>query len=599
MALEPVWGFGDVIRAGGSGGHALVRTRTRLAAFVIVGMISATVTGIVSRASTPPAGASDPGYWLVSRAGEVSAFGDAAVAGSLGGHPPALPVVGMGPTPTGRGYRLVASDGGVFAFGDASFLGSTGAVRLSRPVVGMATRPAGDGYWLVASDGGIFAFGDAAFAGSTGGMHLNTPVVGMAATPTGRGYWLVASDGGIFAFGDAGFLGSMGGRPLTRPIVGMAATRTGRGYWLVASDGGIFAFGDAGFAGSMGGHPLALPVVGMAATRGGHGYWLVASDGGLFAFGDAPFLGSGGLTAAAVAVGGGLPTQSAANSAPPAGGPTGSGGSSTSDPSVSTTTVPLPAAAPSAPFQIGAIGDTGYSSSQDAALLKVRKSMAGRSLAFTVHDGDIQLEGSPCTDQRLNYVKGVFDGFAAPFIFTPGDNEWNNCSDSKGRLAAVRRIFFPTNETLGQRRFTVERLSPAVENARWQVGGVYFATLNVPGPSGGGNTAVNNAWLNATFDAAEAAGAPGVMIVWQDNPFADGTSGTLIATLKRRATAFGRPVVLVHGDTHSHTLDHPWKDVPNFTRLETYSGADGGRWVLVTVDPASPQVFSFSTVTAR
>jgi hypothetical protein len=337
----------------------------------------------------------------------------------------------------------------------------------------------------------------------------------------------------------------------------------------------------------MGGRPLTRPVVGMADTATGHGYWLVASDGGLFAFGDAPFLGSGGVTAPAVAVGGGVgPAQARATAAPPSDHP----------PASTTTTY---ASAPPVPFQIGAIGDTGYSSSQDATLLKVRRSMAARSLAFTVHDGDIQVEGSPCTDQRLEYVRDVFDGFAAPFLYTPGDNEWHGCSDPKGRLAAIRRIFFATGETLGQRRFTVERQASTPENARWEMSGVEFATLNVPGPSGGGNTAANIAWLNATFDAAEAAGVPGVMIIWQDNPFADGTSQSLVDALRRRAMAFGKPVVLVHGDTHTHTLDRPWKDVPNFTRLETYAEGDADRWVLITVDPGSAEVFSFSTVTAR
>ena len=110
--------------------------------------------------------------------------------------------------------------------------------------------------------------------------------------------------------------------------------------------------------------------------------------------------------------------------------------------------------------------------------------------------------------------------------------------------------------------------------------------------------AANVAWLNATFDAAQGAGAAGVMIIWQDDPY-DGTSQGLFSALKRRTIAFGKPVVLVHGDTHIHRLDHPWPDVPNFTELETYAMGDADRWVLGTVDPADPAVFSFSTVRAK
>jgi hypothetical protein len=217
-------------------------------------------------------------------------------------------------------------------------------------------------------------------------------------------------------------------------------------------------------------------------------------------------------------------------------------------------------------------------------------------LAFVVHDGDIQMGGTPCTDERLKEVRDVFDGFAVPFVFTPGDNEYKNCSDPKARLQAIRRIFFPDNQTLGQTRMTVDRQATYVENARWSRGGVTFATMNVPGGGGGIPASANIAWLNQTFDAAEAAQAAGVMIVWQaDDAFTGSDLGGITNALEQRAKAFGRPVVLVHGDGHTYTLDHPWSNVPNLTRLETWYGASG-KWVQVTVDAATAQVFTFATM---
>jgi hypothetical protein len=205
------------------------------------------------------------GYWMAGADGSVYGFGNAAVLGSMAGHPLARPVVGMAPTPDHKGYWLVASDGGIFSFGDAAFYGSTGGMALDAPIVGMAPTPDGAGYWLVASDGGVFSFGDAAFYGSMGGHRLNAPIVGMAPNPSGPGYWLVASDGGIFSFGPP-FFGSTGSIRLNAPIVGMSPTPNGAGYWLVASDGGIFSFGDAGFWGSAGGAALPAPMVALAAT---------------------------------------------------------------------------------------------------------------------------------------------------------------------------------------------------------------------------------------------------------------------------------------------------------------------------------------------
>ena len=89
----------------------------------------------------------------------------------------------------------------------------------------------------------------------------------------------------------------------------------------------------------------------------------------------------------------------------------------------------------------------------------------------------------------------MFDGFTAPFIFTPGDNEWADCSGPEERLA-IRRTFFATGQSLGQRRINLARqAAPYVENARWTMGNVVFATVNVPGPSGDGGL---RAWRRPT-----------------------------------------------------------------------------------------------------
>ena len=92
--------------------------------------------------------------------------------------------------------------------------------------------------------------------------------------------------------------------------------------------------------------------------------------------------------------------------------------------------------------------------------------------------------------------------------------------------------------------------------------------------------------------------AAAVMIVWQDDPFNGSSDTSLVATLKSRTIKFGKPVVLVHGDSHSFTLDHPWPTVANFTRVETYGDAGTNKWVKATVDPNKASVFSFTTITS-
>ncbi len=246
-------------------------------------MVSAPVpTGGVVAATTGGAG-----YWSLSPAGSLSAFGNAANLGSENGKAINAPIVGIASTADGNGYWEVGSDGGVYAFGDAQFYGSTGGKRLNAPIVGIARTPDSGGYWLAAADGGVFAFGDAAFYGSMGGHPLNQSITGIAATPSGAGYWLAAADGGVFTFGNATFYGSMGGVDLNKHVNGIAATPDGRGYWLIALDGGVFTFGDAPFFGSLG-VKGAIPITGFVAGASTAGYRLIGTAGVATPFGTTP-----------------------------------------------------------------------------------------------------------------------------------------------------------------------------------------------------------------------------------------------------------------------------------------------------------------------
>jgi len=240
---------------------------------------SADGQAVAGMARTP----SGRGYWLVTSAGRVFPFGDAAPLGEPPARRASGAIVDIASTPDGQGYWLVATDGTIFAFGTAAHHGSVRDGAINAPVVGITSSPGGNGYWLVARDGGVFAFGDATFLGSAGSLHLNQPITGIASTPSGNGYRLVGGDGGVFTFGDATFAGSVGDRRLNEPIVGIAGTPTGTGYWLVARDGGVFTFGDAQFHGSLAagrGTTAGAPIVDIAGTPGGKGQWL--ANGGRY-----------------------------------------------------------------------------------------------------------------------------------------------------------------------------------------------------------------------------------------------------------------------------------------------------------------------------
>jgi hypothetical protein len=302
-------------------------------------------------------------------------------------------------------------------------------------------------------------------------------------------------------------------------------------------------------------------------------------------------------------------------------------------------------------FDFGVIGDVPYTAAEEAQVGPMLADMDRHDLAFVVHVGDLQAgprswrDGArPCSDETLQARRALFDTSQHPLVVTPGDNDWADCYPAKGaqadpleRLARMREVFFATRDSLGQRRIHLERQSdPAYpENARWVHEGVMFATLHMVGHNDNlGRTprmdaehvarqAADLAWMTETFSTARAANAAAIVLVTQANPGFEvtwaanrraaylssagapapqGTPGptgfdTFLAALEREVTAFGRPVLLIHGDTHHFHTDKPLVDgrqrhiITNFTRLESFGSPDV-HWVQVTVDASDPAVFT-------
>ena len=290
---------------------------------------------------------------------------------------------------------------------------------------------------------------------------------------------------------------------------------------------------------------------------------------------------------------------------------------------------------------------------------RVVQHMNSFPLSFVVHDGDFKDPAPQCTDERFTKAKDAFNKSKAPFVYTPGDNEWMDCDkmpsvgnrmDPVERLGTLREMFFAQDQSLGQNPMplTTQRQQGYPENARWTKEGVVFATLNAPGPSdnlpydvdhpdtpeAGPRRRANIDWLRQTFQYAKAINAPAVMITWQVDPWQPkfrrtwdylmdwqddpAVPDSVGPELKQLTLEFAKPVVLVHGDSHIFRIDKggyappgstdmtsgPWTDVPNFTRVMTYAGGSFSSqlpethpdmWVRVTVDPKSPQVFTFTS----
>jgi hypothetical protein len=315
-------------------------------------------------------------------------------------------------------------------------------------------------------------------------------------------------------------------------------------------------------------------------------------------------------------------------------------------------------------YAIGLWGDLPYSDLQaTVGVPNLIADMNAQDLEFTVHDGDLKAgNGTPgsatpttCSDALYQQALGYFDALAAPAMLTPGDNDWTDCDrpsnggfSSLERLDHERSVFFGTPFSLGQRRMRqevqtaplclgVNGLVPCVENRRWTVRGVTYATLDVQGSCNNlcdvapdpaewaARNHANIAWLRETFDEASARRSVAVMLVSQADPGWDGSDGTraplrdprtlaetdgqpdgfqeFLLALRDEVIAFARPVAYVHGDSHYFRVDKPFLDskgrrLENFTRVETFgdnqaNGDNDVHWLKVLVDPRSREVFAY------
>lgn len=230
---------------------------------------------LVTGAAGSPTGS---GYWSTTGNGSVLADGP----GHYGSKDQGWlekPVVAIDPSATGAGYYLLSRAGRVWAFGDAR---GRGSVDSNAKTTGIAASPTGAGYWVTSKKGRVWAFGSVPSLG--GATDSGKKIVGISPTPTGLGYRLWSESGEVFAFGDALELGDASRSK--RPIVAGEAHGSG-GYWLVTDRGRVYAFGDAPKLGGATDEKRGSPIAGMAATATGAGYRLVTEKGKVFAFGDA------------------------------------------------------------------------------------------------------------------------------------------------------------------------------------------------------------------------------------------------------------------------------------------------------------------------
>lgn len=312
--------------------------------------------------------------------------------------------------------------------------------------------------------------------------------------------------------------------------------------------------------------------------------------------------------------------------------------------------------ASSGKFAFGLWGDMPYKKAgDDPKLPAVLRSINASDIAFSMYDGDIKDGSSQCTDDVYTDALKMFNTLKTPVVYVPGDNEWTDCHrlnnggmDALERLSHIRKVMFPTLNSLGQSTLALEHQGKLgekyVENTRFSFGDVVFVGINMPGSNN--NLVINEnvctkksarkaaqcdadnaeylarddanvTWLTEAFAQAKSKNARGLVVVVQADPGFDWPEteefdeSTLpeftgyrhfMSKLAEQTRAFAGEVLFVHGDTHFFKLDKPLFNpthlLTNFTRLQTF-GSPSLHWVKVTVDPASASVFLIESIIVK
>ena len=295
-------------------------------------------------------------------------------------------------------------------------------------------------------------------------------------------------------------------------------------------------------------------------------------------------------------------------------------------------------AATAEPFTFVALGDMPYGQPEEVfpPFETLIDTINQRAPAFTIHIGDTKSGGTPCSDQMLKAQLDYLNSFESAVVYTPGDNEWTDCHreaagafDPLERLAHIRATYFDQpSASFGQKPIDVESQAVVMadayagfpENVRFARDGVHFVTAHVVGSNNNfevrdadaaleffARDAANVAWLADSFDQAAASDARALVLAIHADMFEFdfdefGEEGFLRhsgfknfgETLVAKAPAFGRPVLLIFGDSHVFRVFRPFPvTAGNVVALEVF-GADDMHAVEVSVDPDDPAVFGFT-----
>lgn len=273
--------------------------------------------------------------------------------------------------------------------------------------------------------------------------------------------------------------------------------------------------------------------------------------------------------------------------------------------------IALPTQAASLSFAL--FGDVYMTPEHQGYLKGMLDDMAKKNEALAIFTGGIKPAEQGCQDNNLLAAYPIFAKAPLPTIYVPGDADWVLCAkfSPEERLNLLRKTFYQSDRSLGEPSLPLIRQAQYPELMRWRIGPTLFVSLNVTGDNNrwGQKTDAsaeyqnrNSAsldWLKEAFQTARADYISMIVIVMHGDPGFDnpGTSEApkgyrpLLDLLKTETETFPGQILLVHGGSGVHRIDHPLLNASNlpyqnFTRVGTYGALQQG-WVQVRAEKNS------------
>ncbi|MBC7499612.1 MAG: hypothetical protein H7315_03820 [Herminiimonas sp.] len=281
-----------------------------------------------------------------------------------------------------------------------------------------------------------------------------------------------------------------------------------------------------------------------------------------------------------------------------------------------------PVAAQPSAFSFGVIARLDSASADAAWWRDMLHETDADSLAFVVANG-IKAGTEPCTDKLYERRKSMLEEAKNGVILSLTASDWSDCTTSQGKSAAIDRLgrmrdmFFTDDFSFGASKIPVLRQSTTPkfrsygENARWEIGDVIFATINIPANNNhyvtdaGRNSEfedrliANRDWLKRVHLSATHRKLAGIVLFCDGNPLlAPDTTGFFNRRAKRDGFAETRKligemaekypgkVLVIHGQGTPTTTAKGINWNKNLGDLNV-----GSDWLKLTVNAANPNLF--------